>query len=117
MPKTKRLAYLRANLELEWDTFLHKILNRPGLPHYGRRVSPTPVKCPSCGWIGKMKDAVMGYLPDGFGDVDPTEFCPNCPGKVEVYTMRTLRDRFRARVRKINRFLEPFFLNGNKVAR
>lgn len=110
-------AYLRANLELEWDTFVHRILRRPGLPHYGRRVSPTPVKCPCCGWTGKMREAVMGYISDGFGDVDPTEFCPKCPGRVEVYTLRTVRDRLRRFISTIDARLYPYTTNPMKVGR
>lgn len=51
-----------------------------------RQSDPTPVKCDSCGWKGKVQDCLHSYQGDGTttskgeptGEVEPVDFCPKC---------------------------------------
>ena len=45
---------------------------------YTRKTDPTPTKCLSCGWIGKLKEATHSYYPFAEDDVEPMDFCPLC---------------------------------------
>lgn len=43
-----------------------------------RHNDPTPVRCESCGWEGRVKNCNHTYKPDGLGDMEGVDYCPLC---------------------------------------
>ena len=45
---------------------------------YSRRYNPLPRACDGCGWVGRQRDAIHGYVSDSWNDVEAQDRCPKC---------------------------------------